>query len=226
MYLLTFALLVISVLGIYTQVYALETARLFASETTIGQTFVNWHEAAASVAEGVIEPLTVGGIGGCRLLATKAYWANAPTQCTTGTHLTLNASTPTDIATGSYAFGGNTYPLGAPGYSYSPYQWNSIAFEWSGSYLVATFVSAAPGADISTATGTTLNLTEGDLYRQLQNMGIPVYDYGYVTNPAGGPATLNAGPSGTNPSTQYTVPTSIPNGALAIISFPGQCNGC
>src|ERR1700733_12029351 len=93
MFLLTFALLIISMLGIYTQVSAVEASRLLASQSTIGQEMVMWHGAAASIAANVVNPTEppLAALVGCRLSGTA--WVGAPSAapalCVTGGSVTV-----------------------------------------------------------------------------------------------------------------------------------------
>ena len=63
MFLLTIVLILISMLGVYTQVYALEAARLLASQTSLASTLVNWHTTAATVAANAMQANSAGAGG-------------------------------------------------------------------------------------------------------------------------------------------------------------------
>jgi hypothetical protein len=228
MFLLTFALVIISMLSVYTQVYAVETARLFSNQTGVAQSMIVWHAAAASLVANVVPPASAATATGCSL----NYGAAG--LCPIGAGYSSIGTVMGGVAvTGLYANTlGMEFPNFPPGYVLGSFQWNSIAYD-PDPYYVITYVSytasgtgATAASPITTATGKKLNITEGDLYRQLQQSGIPPYSFGYVSNPPGGPATLVAGPSISNSATVYPVPTTIPDGSLAIISVPGQCNGC
>ncbi len=55
MYLLVFTTLVISLLGIYTQVLAVEVARLAAQQSGVGAAMLTWHSAAVSMAASILD---------------------------------------------------------------------------------------------------------------------------------------------------------------------------
>jgi hypothetical protein len=61
MYLLVFVTLMISIIGLFTQVFALQTARLAAHQSGIGSAMLQWHAAAVSMAVSIIKtgPLAI-----------------------------------------------------------------------------------------------------------------------------------------------------------------------
>lgn len=54
MYLLVFTTLMIGIIGLYTQVLALQTARLAAHQSAVGSAMLQWHSAAVSMAASII----------------------------------------------------------------------------------------------------------------------------------------------------------------------------
>src|ERR1700722_14854912 len=54
MYLVVFATLVVAILGTYTQVLAIEVARIAAAQTSVAQAMISWHTAAVSMAASII----------------------------------------------------------------------------------------------------------------------------------------------------------------------------
>jgi hypothetical protein len=58
MYLIVFVTLVIAILGTYTQVLSVQTARIISSQTNIAQTMIAWHTAAISMAESILDTQT------------------------------------------------------------------------------------------------------------------------------------------------------------------------
>jgi len=245
MFLFTFVFLVIGMLSIYTQVFAVQTARLFASQTTVAQAMINWHSGALSLAQGVINPQTANGGGqltqaGCSLtfsLTAIPYCKiSANPGFSGGPNVYVNVG-------GSYADASNhPYPHLPGNYNTNVYQWNSIAFiSPTDAYYVITYVppahivatNPAPGflnlPAWNQAPATLIGITASDLYRQIKNTGLTTLNYGYVSNPTGANATLitntNTANIGVFPAT-YAVPSAVPDGSLGIISVAGQCSGC
>ncbi len=222
MYLLTFAFLIIGMLGIYTQVLAVQTARLAASQTGIAQAMTDWHGAALSLANNVISPLPASGTS-CSL--TSGYTPAGVAYCQPGLNVAVISAAPNTVVTGSYTFNGHAYPHLPAAYNTALYQWNSILYNYGGSYYVVTFVQASASAPgfVSTATGSQITYTQADIYRQLQRAGFPIMNYGYVE---AGTLTTPATISGV-PVTYTNIPLSaVPSGSLAIISNSSQCSGC
>jgi len=249
MYLLTFTFLVIGVLGIYTQVAAVEAARLAQNQSSIGQAMLTWHKAAMSLAGNILNPATgatgttgVPGPGdaigtpGCSLTLSMAAPVSCKYNATKITGITV-AGVPRVLVTGAFyhlpAAGSPTYPDIINGYNFLTYQWKSIAYtDAAGDYYLITYVDPA-GADgfVSTAAAppVSLGMTPADLYRQLQNSGVPVMNMGY-TSLVGGINTLVTTAQitigGVVTSATYPIPATIPANSLAIISQPSSCSSC
>jgi len=225
MFLLTFVLIIISTLGVYTQVYALEAARFMANQTSLASTLVTWHTTAAGVAANAM--LATGPGTSCSLTPSDA----SSTQCPASIKLT-SASSNKAITTGTYTNLAGITVSPPASLSSTIYQWKSVAFAPAagGGYYTLTYVppSAVSTGLISTASSPSaqLNVTMSDLYRQLRLLGIPIYSFGYVSN-----GTLNVAPimiNGVLTPVSYPLPAgvTIPSGSLGIISSPGQCSSC
>jgi len=59
MYLLVFTTLMIGIIGLYTQVLGLQTARLASNQKAIGSTMLQWHTAAVSMAVSILKTNTI-----------------------------------------------------------------------------------------------------------------------------------------------------------------------
>lgn len=236
MYLLTFAMIMIAMLGLYTQVYAVQVARMFANETSIADNIVAWHEAAASLANNVINtttnPLTIAG---CSL----SFSLVAPAYCIKGA---ASGGLPSVTVTGNGNYAnpaGYIFPQLPGTFNSVTYQWKSIAYQPTpNTFYVITFVppplisaTNPPPGYISTATAPPhqLTITMGDLMHQLQASGLPLYSFGYVS---GGKlitaSTLPPGAPTFGAAITYPVPpvAEVPNNSIAIISSPGHCAAC
>lgn len=71
MYLLVFVTLIISLIGLYTQILAVQTARLFANQNGVGRAMLQWQAAAISMAASIVNTNRTGyaayGLTGCSL---------------------------------------------------------------------------------------------------------------------------------------------------------------
>jgi len=231
MYLLTFSFLVIGMIGIYTQVYALEVARLYQNQTSIGQAMIGWHEAAVSLAENVVKPAAFVPEG-CSLTLNLFP---TPSYCSIGSSITWSTEAqPPGVVVSplvTYMSGSGTYPsnLFFSNYNTNPYTWYSVAFSnGSGGDYVITYAGSGSDGFAWTALSS-LGITESDLYQQVKQTGIPLTGFGYVYSAGGNktlvtPATLPL-PSGDSAYT-YQVPGTVPAGAFGIISAISACNGC
>ena len=248
MYLLTFTFLVIGMLGIYTQVAAIEAARLYQSQSGIGQAMLTWHKAAMSLAGNVVNPAPPPPSTGCGLTFSLFALGTFPVCSHTATIAPGGAGAPVIVTGGPAAYAKNSYTNTISGtvyndipagYNFATYQWKSVAFvnpaaAVTPGYYVVTYVDPAPVAGpgpgfISTGTipPVSLGITQSDLYQQLQNSGVPAMNMGYISK-AGGTLITNAWittGAGSVPVV-YTVPAAIPPNSLAIISQPSPCTSC
>lgn len=235
MVLLTFVMLVIGMLGIYTQVYAIEVARLFAHQTGIAQTMISWHDAALSLVAGehgarsAIADFPAAG-GACSLTASLApVVPNCTINSAPGPGVAIGGSSPVTVDGAGYTctVTGVTdhYPHLGQIANLGTYKWNSIAFSnAAGQHLVITYVPPVATAPylISTANNSPLSVTASDLMHEFVQAGVPLFTFGYVS--AAG--TITAG------GLTYTLPPSVTvagaavPGSVAIISSPDRCAGC
>ena len=103
MYILTFVILIVSVLGAYTQVYAVNTARLFSHQVALAETMLTWHGEAVRTAHSIDNAsLTPNGCG---------LTAGMPAPCTAS--IALPAGYAMAYAWKSLAFesGGTAYVI-------------------------------------------------------------------------------------------------------------------
>ena len=197
-----------------------------AGQTSLASTLVTWHTTAAGVAANAMQS-TAAGVTGCSLTPSAYSYS----QCPVSPNLT-SASINKALVTGTYTNPAGITVSPPSSLSSSIYQWSSVAFSpASGGYYVMTYITPSTNAQgtISTATNpaTQLNVTMGDVYHQLRQLGIPSYSFGYVSSNG----TLNVAPitiNGVVTAVSYPLPTgiTIPAGSLGIISSPGQCGSC
>ena len=200
MYLLVFSFLIIAMLGVYTQVFALQTARMFASESGVAQIMLLWQAGAVTLGETnkVNYDGHIGNAAGCSLSSLVAN----PGACPGG---------QVNLASG----------VMPAGYNFT-YTWSTVAYQPGGAGTAIYVITwAPPPANLSSPiTVPPVGISESDLFRQLQNTAAPLTSYGTVQNqilvttgsvPGVGPVTYTL-PTG-NPVT-----TVVPNGSVAVIS--------
>ena len=202
MYLLTFVTLLIGIIGIYTNVIALQTAQSALKATGIAPAMLVWHGAAISMAQSILQTNSAGftaaiATTGCSLTFTLPAAASGIARC----------PPPYNLATGvpvnTAASGGGTVTDGA-----SPPSPNLI-YDTKNHYSSCVNLPSAcslpsplpPGADCTACTAN-YDTTNYQFYSVLYGTGIQNYVITYVlppkitaANPA--PGFIAALPSGT-----------------------------
>jgi hypothetical protein len=177
MYLLVVTTFLIAIIGIYAQVAALQTARMAAGQSSIGQAMLQWHTAGISMASSIIKtntilPTTYASMAtaGCYVSYVKPTGASSLSFCpspenpigtavnspqATGGTITKNGS-PTVL--NKIALNGNTVPVHLDSnYNYNNYQFYSLLFQATagqniGQNFVLTFVPMpSPSGSLSPA---------------------------------------------------------------------------
>jgi hypothetical protein len=67
MYMFVLVTLIVALIGIYAQVFNMQTAHMNAQETGIAQALLDWHATATGLAQNAIAALSAGTGGGCSL---------------------------------------------------------------------------------------------------------------------------------------------------------------
>ena len=200
MYLFTFVMLMLSLLGIYTQVVAIQSAKIFANQTALAQIMATWHTAAVGLAKGdsvigasstacSISVVNTGGMAACKNASGKPVFLPS----------TFNGTAPTS-------------PL-SPGYNSTQYQWYSAVYQtaaYGGKRLVVTFV--LPGAASSSLiTQPSIGISIGELLLEFKKSNFPAGSYGVVS----GQLLTNS------LNSNYPMPTggAITDGSIALVSL-------
>ncbi len=226
MYLLVFVFLVISLLGVYAQVFAVQSAQMFSSQTAAAQLMMDWHDGAVGLASANVAAyagqILVTPQNDCSmtLSLTTPATACAP-QMTTGN---TAADTTASYLPPGYLAGPS---VGNPGY-----QWNSIFFQipaLNHQFYTVTY-AAVPANLTSPILSPAVGVSGGDLLKQLGLLGISAFSYGAVSSTCvktgvpqclitvGANTTSGGGfefplPPGTSPAAPV-----IPNNSIAVIS--------
>jgi hypothetical protein len=206
MYLLVFITLVISLIGLYTQTFALQTARMMSHQTGFANAMLAWQAAAVSMGASIAktQPLYTSACSLTYLTLPKPnpfYPDGCPTpiNLTTGFEVNTVPSTatagtinnPTTLTTGSLNSIYNTKTdkneqVHLPkDYDPKTYQFYSILYQVppNQNYVVtfATQPTAGPSSGfITLPSGFQLGISLSDLYQQMQNTGAPNFTYGVI----------------------------------------------
>lgn len=218
MYLFVFVFLVIGLLGVYTQVFAVQTAKIFASQAGVAQMMVAWHSGEVSLGKNVVHPTPAS-------VCSLTYGMTAAPYCKTDIAgnlppLPANVTQNTSLgAIGAYVDAtGNPYPHLAKGYNVI-YAWNSILFpDASGQLYVVTWAPLpASGKASDVITAPPIGISSAELFQQLHNANTTLIGYGAVN----GGVLKTAASTGSGPVT-FTMPPGniVPDGSVALISLP------
>lgn len=213
MYLFVFIFLLLSILGLYTQVYALQTAKMLAGQKAVAQTMLIWHGAAFKLGRERLASLSLD--------ATGCMFANLPPTlpgigaCGGGSRLD---ETSVDAA------GIKVLP---DGYS-SDFRWYSVAYTDAAgttSYMLTIAVPPASGSLTEPITRPAMGYSVSEIWQQIRNNGQAKTSYGMVQNTALGdrfvtPFAPIAPPATTPPA--YELPSCgtacLPIGSVGYIS--------
>jgi len=239
MYLLAMTMVIIGVLGSYTQVLALQTARLAATQNSFAQAMIEWHNTALALVQNNIPNNSTNiPARGCALtwqLPSAIPTTPAIPICTGGSgalSITVDGAhntTPNCISNPSTPPCKTSLPVG---YS-SNYEFYSLAYTTAvGQILVMTFLlqptTTPPFLVMPSPTlvnGATTSFTQSDLQKQMINSNLSFINYGTVDSAGANIVTkANSGSPSYTP-VEYPLPTSLSGntslaGILAIVSAP------
>lgn len=214
MYLLVFVLLMLSILGVYTEIYIVQASRLSANQIGVAQAMLDWHGAAVRLVGANSSSIGGSGADGCLLTPVQA--------CASG----VTACTPQLTQNSSYL---------PSGYNYSAYEWCSILYTpnvpvGNKTRYVVTYVSTPASAPSQPGgRGTvdsskpvqspdpTVGYTVGEIYQQLMKTGL-VSSASLSAVDSGGTLTLTASGCTAANCPNFLAPTGMPQGSVAIIS--------
>lgn len=200
MYLYVFVMLIVAIMGIYTELFSLRLARIAEKQTTIADTVYKWHLGAFGLADA--KDLTTVDVNGCSLTPAVVPY------CVDG------ASVSTFLS-GIDVDGVRYLPTGYP---YATMQFDSRLFQLDGSRYVITFVR--PGAVL-------LGYTQPQIWNQVKNMSLGALSHGRVQAVCAG--GVGAGPwfvpppisdgAGVPQTLCFRVGNQVPVDSVGFISF-------
>ncbi len=207
MYLFVFIFLLLSIIGLYTQLYTLQIAKMLANQTAIAQTMKTWHGAATkfardNVKSGAIVPATVG----CMVTSGVTTPLTGIGSCAS----MLNYSDT------NYLPGG-----------YQPeFRWYSVLYKTTGgtNYLITVAVPPG-GAATDPVVQPKIGFSTSEIWQQIRKSGEAKENYGQVQMVVGVPKFVTPAapvwPAGSAPPS-YDLPTCgvncMPAGTVGFIS--------
>ena len=233
MYLLTFIVLLVSVLGLYANVAALQASKMAEQQKSIGETILVWHQATYRFAFDRMARYPVatnpGYINfgqnrpeGC-LLNTSSGMTGEPAPCNDGKpaaliddNVTNNPVLPT-LATNRSYFLSN--------YNVDAYKFNTIIFQPLGDQnrYIITFVPPPAANDvINPVNFPPVGFSTSEIQRQLRRANVSASVRGVVIGTCRPPLTAPCFSADSN--LQYPLPTSaaITEGSVGLYSILGR----
>ncbi len=190
MYLFAFIFLLLSIIGLYTEVHLLQVARIFANQKSIAEIMITWHSSGKTLAHGF-------AIAGPCLLTPSPRVVYGINPCPSP----LSHSTVPD-------------PLPA-GYNDTAYAWNSVYYTSGGARYVLTYVPPPPGGNASAPVLVPpVGYTLSELDRQLRNTELPPALFGTVQMQGTFKVLV------THTGMAVPVPMPVATGSLGIIGAP------
>ena len=162
MYLFVFIFVIMSVLGLYTELFSLRMAQIMAQQKTVAETMMQWHAAAFRLIKDNETDINIPA-NGCSL--TEAPFC---TLISSGASLSLPAT-----AAGAYL------PVGYA--ADTEVQFDTLVYTSGTTRHLVTYVTAGD---------TRLGFTTAQIYQQMKNARLSQMSYGYVATQtcAGGSA--------------------------------------
>jgi hypothetical protein len=205
MYLFAFVLLLVGILGIYTEVFAVQATRMYNSQTAYAEAMLTWHNAAANLALSNSTTLANAGIGaaGCSLTP------ETQNPCPNGI-VVAQTNLPN-------------------GYNFYNMPWNSYVYQPNGTgsasplYVITWAPPPAGNNQSLPITTPPISVSINDLYRQMTNdANLPLISYGQVMSVNGTTEVQTQGLTPAGLPAAYAVPSgqTVSLSSDAIVTAP------
>ncbi|MDD5587243.1 MAG: hypothetical protein PHY92_09900 [Alphaproteobacteria bacterium] len=160
MYLLVFVFLMLSIIGLYIQVYSLQLSKMLANQKAIGQTMLVWHGGALAFARDNRGSLGTQSTDAKGCLLTEGISLGGVSSCGSLLETTATAYLP-----GGYQ---------------SAYQWYSIAYapDGTGQQYVLTIATSTGGSVTLPTPQPNIGYSPAEILQQLKKSGAPRTAYG------------------------------------------------
>lgn len=153
MYLLVFVTLMLSIIGLYAEVYTLQAARIFAGQKAVGEVMILWHNAASKY--------------------VKNNLVSFPTTCYVPP-VTLPPMLPCAKSMGD--------PGVLPsGYNDADFRWRTLVYVSGGQKYLYTFVTPPGGNMALPVTTPAVGFSTSEIFQQVRNTGLDTVVYGMVS---------------------------------------------
>ncbi len=165
MYLFVFIFLLLSAMGLFTEVYMLQAARLWARQKTVGEIMLTWHSSAYELVKELA--IDLGGVWPCRVSPTALPAGVLPCQ--------RQLQSPDGAPVAPY-----TRHYLPPGYQYSVSQlrFPSVVYvSPAGVRYLVTYVPKEEDGETSW-----MGYTSGEILNQIQRTNAPKVSFGRVVN--------------------------------------------
>lgn len=157
MFMFSYLILVLAILGVYTEIYAVQTAKLFSKQNVVASAMVTWHKTA--VKKAATSGLSVAAGDYCMMTAGEAKPCVATSQVAAG-----------DFVNSSY----NT----------ASYSWFTVAYNISGQTYIVTYVpptAATVSPQNNLIIKPNVGISIAELSMQLRRVGLDPATYGMVS---------------------------------------------
>jgi len=178
MYLFVFVFLVMSVVGLYTQVYALQMSKMYEKQTGAAQIMLTWHEGMRKYVKDHHSDFSADNKvknSGC-VLTTYVDWPNNNHPVPGGRlcDAALLLKTKTDDLTSD-----NDIVKRLPGYNFNSYRFRSMAYK-PGDCTECAFAKSLVVITYIPKGGTVAGFNVNQVARQLQNLEVGPMYIGFV----------------------------------------------
>lgn len=197
MYLAAYVFLMISLLGLYTQIYSIQAMNFLSNQKVLGQTLLAWHNAAVTLSKNNAAAVATKNAAAPNYCHLDSITGNSPI-C----GATIKMEDPTAPA--------NTSTL-PPGYNFTAYQWNTIAYKNGSKNYVITYVP--PPASGNLVDQPDIGISVGELMRQLKASKTSTAAYGAVGTVGTSRVLLSS-----MENYQLVLPGDIATGSIAVVS--------
>jgi len=160
MYIFVFVFMLMGVLGLYTQVYTLQAAKMFSRQTAIAQTMLLYHNTSYAFARA-------NNTGVATLSSTYCYqtYGVSVSKCAWGT-LQIGA-------------GQTNLPVG---FNAATYAFPSVVYEMGGVRYLLTYVSPPTANAVNDMPNTPpIGFSVAHLFQQMKNTGVSPLLYGRIS---------------------------------------------
>lgn len=172
MYLFVFIFLLLSIAGLYTELYMLQVSQMLSKQKAIAETMLTWHGGAMAFAKknftGTDTTFLYNVAAGCLITgpAVQTLGSSSMAGCPSRLNVTNDDFLPQEYST--------------------DFKWYSVAYTRSTGRVVLTFAPPSTAGNVSSAISfPEIGYSPADIWRQIKLIGAPKTAYGMVQNVSG-----------------------------------------